>query len=156
MGTQDRVRLSVQERKELATIEAMVQAGDPELATALGSPLRPWEKAWHRLWLPVAVACEAVVARAGPASARAVGRACLWAAKRLPSRLKRTCLEERWPGPVLVVSGLGLVFATISTATWLSVLGLVVITGGLVIWLSTWRKPLGPKPAPQSHQAPII
>ncbi len=35
MGIRDRVRLSVQERKELATIEAMVEAGDPELAAAL-------------------------------------------------------------------------------------------------------------------------
>ncbi|MGC8625956.1 MAG: DUF3040 domain-containing protein [Acidimicrobiales bacterium] len=147
MGTQDRVRLSVQERKELATIEAMVQAGDPELAKALSGPMRPWEKAWRRLLLPVALACEAVVTRAAPMAARAIGRSCLRTAKRLPTGLKRTCLEERWPGPVLVVLGLGVVFVTISNATWLSVLGLLVITAGLVMWLFTWRRPVGPKPA---------
>ena len=158
MGTRDRVRLSVQERKELATIEAMVEAGDPELATALTTPLRPWGKLWRRLrsrWsVPLGARPPRAVSRARRALCSALGAAWRWAARRLPARLRRARVRAKWLGPVLVVFGLGAVFGTISIATWLSLLGVVVVALGLGLWLVAWRRSVPPRPARQSHEAP--
>src|SRR5579875_384971 len=145
MGTRDRVRLSVQERRQLATLEAIVQARDPELATVLTASLRPWERL--RCWARARLGGLrwSLVAPAVGAAGKALGRAGCWAVARLPGRLRRVCLRARWLGPV---------FGTISLAVWVSIAGVVLMAGGLAMWLSTWRRSSPPQPAPKSHEAP--
>jgi hypothetical protein len=120
MSTQDRVRLSARERQQLASIQAMLEAADPELAKALRGQAHPgWAAPGH--------ACPPCRCQRQPGVVRIV---------------------QTWTGPVTVLLGLVLIFVTISSQTWLSVLGALVVGAGLELCVMAWRKrhPLPQRP----------
>jgi hypothetical protein len=122
MGTQDSARLSERERRQLATIQAMVEAADPELATILTGPRRVWRKRlravlapWRALasWLPL---------------------------RRLRALVTRARLRAKWLGPLLIVLGLGTIFGTLSEFMWLSVPGAALVALGLGLSFGAWQR----------------
>ncbi len=108
MSEVDKVRLSVRERQQLAAIQAMVEAGDPELARTLTG---------HKGSVQAALR-------------RTSQMACVWA---------KTCFERRWLGPLLFVLGFALIFGTIATLAWVSVVGALMVAAGLGLAFHSWQ-----------------
>jgi Protein of unknown function (DUF3040) len=108
MGEGDKVRLSVRERQQLAAIQAMVEAGDPELAKTLSG---------HGATVQVALR-------------RASRVATVWA---------RACVERVWLGPLIFVLGFTLIFTMIAVLPWVSVVGALMVAGGLGLTVHSWQ-----------------
>jgi Protein of unknown function (DUF3040) len=108
MSEVDKVRLSVRERQQLAAIQAMVEAGDPELARTLTG---------HRGSVQAALR-------------RTSQMVCVWG---------KTCFERRWLGPLLFVLGFALIFGTIATLAWVSVVGALMVAAGLGLAFHSWQ-----------------
>jgi Flp pilus assembly protein TadB len=109
MSAGDKVRLSVRERQQLAAIQAMVEAGDPELAKTLTGQRGLFKAAFRQAkWL-----------------------VCLWA---------RAGLERKWVGPLFFVLGFALMLATISLSPWISVVGALLVAGGLGLSIFRWQR----------------
>jgi hypothetical protein len=122
MSTRDSVRLSEQERRQFATIQAALEAGDPELARILSTRRRALEAVLRAALVPWRALTSWLVAQ----------RAYLC--------LRRLCLRASWPGPLLVVLGMVVIFSTISSLTWLSLAGAALVAFGLGLWLRAWQR----------------
>lgn len=134
MGTQDSVRLSERERRQLATIQAMVEAADPELATILTGPRRVWRKRLRAVLAPWRASAS------------------WWLPRTLRSLARRARLAAGWLGPLLVVLGLGLILGTLSYLMWLSVPGAVLVALGLGLSFRAWQRKRGEKSPERPRQ----